>query len=183
MGKHLTVEQLKRRLEIAEKRRAAKLAAKLASPKPYKERPPEVILFYRSVFDNDIFYRVSVNSETLGLIGGAAQVGLLTALPDGASAVPIRGSGVSPTMLKWYYGDANPVVVTTTWGSRYIKNYDPQSGQSHRSIPLSVASGAFKLSDLEDKFDGLFGASGTKLGLLGVRGQAEMVIERKPIRS
>lgn len=183
MGRQLTVEQLKRRLDIAEKRRAAKLAAKLANPKPYKERPPEVTLFYRSVFDNDLIYRVSVNSETLGLIGGASALGLLTALPDGATALSIRGSGVKPTMLKWYYGDANPVVITTAWGSRYIKNYDAQSGQSHRSIPMSIASGAFKLSDLVDKFDGFFGASGTKLSLLGVRGQAEMIPERMPVRS
>lgn len=183
MGKHLTVEQLERRLDIAKRRRAAKEAARIANPKPYVKRPPETILFYRSVFYNSIFYEVSVNSETLELIGGATALGLLAALPDGSTALPIRGSGIRPSMLKWYYGDATPQVITTAWGSRYIKNYDARGGQAHRSCPISIASGAFNLDNLVAKFNGLFGPGGSKLTLLGERGEAEMIPERIPIRS
>lgn len=183
MGRHLTVEQLERRLEIAKKRRADKLAAKLANPKPYKPRPPGTLLFYRSVFDQDLFYRVTVNSETLAMFANPAELGLLTALPDGATALSITGSGIRPSMIKWFYGDSTPQVITTTWGSRYIKNYDDKGGQSHRSIPLSVTTGSFDLQDLLTKFNGLFGTNGTKLALLGDRGLAEFIPERMPIFS
>lgn len=183
MGRHLTVEQLEYRLDIAKRRRAAKEAARIANPKPYVKRPPETSLFYCSVFYNNVFYQVSVNSETLELIGGATELGLLTELPGGATALSIRGSGIRPSMLKWYYGDATPQVITTAWGSRYIKNYDARGGQSHRSCPISIATGTFSFDELAAKFNGLFGAGGSKLTLLGDRGEAELVPERIPIRS
>jgi hypothetical protein len=183
MGRQLTVEQLERKLDIAKRRRAAKEADRVANPKPYKPRPEQTLLYYRSVYDNDVYFRVYVNSETLALFTSPTEVGLLATLPSGATALSVRGSGTKPSMLKWYFGDATPQVIATAWGSRYIKNYDPKNGQSHRSIPFSVSTGAFALDDLLTKFNGLFGATGSKLALLGDRGQAELIPERMPIRS
>jgi len=183
MGKRYTVEELQLRLDVAKRRRAAKEADRIAAPKPYKPRPASVTLYYRSVFDNDNYYEVKVNSETLALFANPGELGLLATPPTGITPVPIRGSGIKPTLLKWFYGDVNPVVVVTKWGSRYIKNYDQQSGQSHRSIPLSVASGAFGVDDLVVKFNALFGTNGTRKALLGARGIAEMIPEKMPVRS
>lgn len=147
-------------------------------------RGPATPLYYRSMLlragINPLIYAVSVDNDTLQGVT-AAQAGLLTELADGDVALRMRGSGVKPTRLHWMRGDTTPTRVRTDWNTSWTRYYTAGGG-SHKSMPFSRATGAVTPTELQDAFDGLFGASGTKRSLLGTaNGRAYLEFERAPI--
>jgi hypothetical protein len=87
--------------------------------------------------------------------------------------------------IHWFFGDDNPEAKVTPWGTRYIKYYDKDGGQSHYSLPFSIAvppAGGLTLDVLITKFNVLFNKNdGTKKALLGARGSARLAIGRETI--
>ncbi|MCU0534232.1 MAG: hypothetical protein MUD14_10095 [Hydrococcus sp. Prado102] len=151
----------------------------------------QVQLFYRSMFmkigAEPLIYAVRPTEAAITAIGGAADAGLLAAMPAtaGAQTAPlsIRGSGVTPSKACWYKGASAPVGDTTPWSSRWIRYYDkPATGQSHFSVPFSKATGAVTSADLQGAFNALFGPTGSKKALLGdENGRAWLQLERAPL--
>lgn len=137
-------------------------------------------LILRNGTDPSPFY-VNVLNANLALIT-ATEAGLATTPASGESPLPIRGTGVKPSKISWYRGDATPVRKRTAWNSSYTKYYDSTGGRSHYSMPFSDTTGTFDADDLRTKFDALFGASGTKRAQLGTaNGRAQLTLEYVPI--
>jgi hypothetical protein len=147
-----------------------------------QSRGPATELYYRSlsqkVGTDRIIYKVSVDNDTLTQVP-AVDAGLLTTLTSSQRAERLRGSGLKPTRLHWYRGDATPTYVTSRYGTTYVRSY---VAGSNRSIPFSVATGDFSADDLNDQFQILFGNGGTRRALLGAsNGRAYVELERAPI--
>jgi hypothetical protein len=138
-------------------------------------------LFYRSLIQLDgtdhLVYKVSVPNATLTLLP-AADAGLATTAGS-STALRLRGSGLKPTKIHWYRGRATAIRRRTAWNTSVAVYYDDQGGRSHYSTPFSQATGIFNPDDLKDKFEALFGPSGTRRNLLGaVNGRAYIEWER-----
>lgn len=147
-----------------------------------QSRGPTTELYYRSLAQSvgadRVIYKVNVDNDTLTQVP-AADAGLLTTLTATQIAQRLRGSGVKPSRLHWYRGDATPTYVTSRYGTSYVRSYVPGS---NRSIPFSIATGAFSADDLNDQFQILFGNGGTRRALLGAaNGRAYVELERAPI--
>lgn len=147
-----------------------------------EQRGASTDLFYRSLLQragtDALIYKVSVLNSTLALVS-AAQAGLMTTLASGEIALRVRGSGVKPTKLHWYKGDGTPTRQRSQWGTSWTRYYDSTAGQSHFSIPFSKATGIFDGGDLQDAFEALFGASGSRRALLGAsNGRAYVTFEQ-----
>jgi hypothetical protein len=140
-------------------------------------------LFYRSLSLVDgtdpLIFRTDVRTATLGIVS-AAQAGLKTTLANTEAALPLRGSGLVPTKLQWYKGDATPSVQRTAWNTHWTRYYQTNT---HHSMPFSRATGSFTAHDLTTAFNALFGATGTvRDGALGTKnGRANLTLERAPI--
>lgn len=145
-------------------------------------RGPSTELYYRSLVQtvgaDRVIYKVNVNNQTL-LQVPAVDAGLLTTLTASQTPQRLRGSGVKVSRLHWNQGRANPVYVTSRYGTSYPRTY---VAGSNKSIPFSVATGAFNADDLNDQFQILFGNGGTRRALLGAsNGRAYVELERAPI--
>lgn len=152
------------------------------TPTTIQSRGPSTDLFYRSLNlangTDPVIFRVSVNNDTLGAIS-ATQLGLAATLSSTEVALRLRGSGVKPTRVHWYRGAATPTRRTTSWGSRVSRYYDTQGNRSHFSAPFSKASGTVTGPEIQDRFNALFGPSGTLRALLGAQnGRAWLELER-----
>jgi len=146
-----------------------------------EQRGETSTLYYRSLLQfnglDPLIYRVDVRDETLALVP-ATDLGLLTTLGAGETALRLRGSGVKPTKIHWYQGAATPTRSTTPWGSSVSRYY----ADNIYSAPFSQAVGVFSAKDLAEAFDGLFGAGGSRLALLGpANGRAWIEFEQAPI--
>lgn len=158
-----------------------------SAPGPIQQRGASQTLFYRSLAlrlgANPAIFRVNVPDSTIALVT-AAELGLKVELDTTESALSIRGTGVKPSKIHWYKGEATPVRTTTPWGSSVSRYYDDAGDQSHYSAPFSQASGAFTAADLFDDFEAIFGTgTGNKRAtLLGTRnGRAWLELERAPM--
>ena len=144
-------------------------------------RGPQTTVYYRSLLlregTESIVFVTNVDNEALALVS-AANAGLLTTAPTGSSPRPLRRSGVKPSRISWYRGDATPTRQTTAWQTSYIR-YSTAGDRSHYSVPFSQASGVFDAGDLVDRFNQLFGAGGTGRTALGTaNGRASLTLER-----
>lgn len=145
-------------------------------------RGASTTLYYRSMLLTDgtdpLIFSVNVLNSTLAAVP-AAQAGLLTVLGAGDFALPMRGSGVKPTMARWYKGAATPTAKNTAWGTRRIQYYDASDG-SHKSIPISRATGTITPAEIQTAFNTIFNG-GNKTALLGTQnGRAFLEFERTP---
>lgn len=143
-----------------------------------QQRGPTTPVFYRSMTlvggAEHTAFTTSVDNDTLTQVT-AAEAGLLETLPAGETSNRLRGSGVKPTRVHWYRGEATPNRETSRWGTRWTRYY---TAGSHRSIPFSRPSGLFTPDDLRDQFVVLFGPTGTKRALLGAtNGRAQITFE------
>ncbi|UBF28326.1 hypothetical protein K9N68_10845 [Kovacikia minuta CCNUW1] len=142
-------------------------------------------VFYRSLLQkfgtNPAVYRIAVDNDTLSKVT-ATEAGLKTTLASDEVPLRIRGSGVKPTRVHWFAGDPTPTVQRTAWNTKWVRYYSTAGDQSHYSVPFSKASGTVTPDDLQDAFDGLFGAGGSKRALLGAaNGRAYLEFERAPV--
>lgn len=181
MARRKSAIELKELARIAEARDAARKAALLANPKPYKPRVPDDFqtVYYRDPIEAGRYLQFEVKKQAITNLGSLADAGLVDTVASDAVVVEInRGSKIAVVRLRWYYGDASPEVKTTAYGTRWIKKYDDKNGQSHWSLPYSVASGAFTLNTIIDRFKTQFNnTDGTKTtSVLGANGYAELVI-------
>lgn len=147
-----------------------------------QSRGPTTELYYRSLAQSvgteRVIYKINVDNDTLTQVP-AVDAGLLTTLTSTQVAQRLRGSGVKPSRMHWYRGDPSPIYVNSRYGTSYPRTYVPGS---NRSIPFSVATGAFSADDLSDQFQILFGNGGTRRALLGAsNGRAYVELERAPI--
>lgn len=141
-------------------------------------------LIYRSLIQfqgtERVTYKVNVPNATLVLFP-ATDAGLLAA-DNNTAALRLRGSGLKPTKVHWYRGRATAIRRRTAWNTRVSVYYDSQNGRSHYSIPFSQASGAFTPNDLKERFEQLFGQSGSRRNLLGaVNGRAHIEWEKATV--
>lgn len=148
---------------------------------PIEGRGAATDLYYRSLSltngSDPLIFVVKVPTATLGLIS-ATQLGLPTALTAGQVGLRLRGSGVKPSKVHWFAGDATPTRQSTPWGSSWAKYYADKS----YSAPFSRATGLFNASDLRDAFEALFGTGGTERALLGAaNGRAWLELEQAAI--
>lgn len=187
MGRRRTGAELEEMARIARAREAARRQATVAANRPYRRRGTQTDAFYRSMLRfrgaDRLIYGVSVDANTLGNGGllSLSDAGLMASSTTGGIFVgSIRGSGIKPTKVSWYYGDETPTVERTAWGSRWIKRYDVSTaGQSHRSTPFSDPAGDISVTGLTTRFQALFGPGGTKRNAtLGAGGQATLTFER-----
>ena len=145
---------------------------------------PTTTLYYNSLLVRNgadaVVYKVSPSTAGLGIIT-AAEAGLMAAPPTGKQPLNMRSSGVTPTKIHWYKGDATPSASRTPWNSRVIKYYDSTGTQSHYSLPFSRVVDTFDSRDLQTAFNALF--SGTRrTTLLGAEnGRAYLELEKVPI--
>jgi hypothetical protein len=193
MSRRRTGAELEEMARIARAREAARRQATIDANRPYRPRGDQTAAFYRSMLRVDgtdrIVYGVSIDAETVGAGGllTLADAGLMAGSSGTGNiyAGSIKGSGVRPTRVAWYYGDATPTVVRTSWGSRWIKKYDISTGnQSHRSTPFSEVTGDIDVTTLKTRFLTLFGPTGSKrTSALGEKGKATLTFERGSIFS
>lgn len=145
---------------------------------------PSVVAYYRSLLikqgTDEAVYKVSVKQAAINLVS-LAEAGLPETVANTIFPLVMRGSGVKPSQIHWYKGDATPTASRTPWQSRVIRYYDKTGPQSHYSMPFSRATGAFTPTDLKTAFNALFG--GTKrASLLGTaNGRAYLELETAPI--
>jgi hypothetical protein len=181
MARRKSALELRALAEIKDKQAAARKAAALANPKPYKPRNPTDFqtVYYRDPLEAGRILKFEVKKQALTNLGGADDAGLLLVVPENAVVTEInKGSNLPIVRLRWYFGDASPEVKTTAYGTRWIKKYDQQGGQSHWSVPYSVKEGAFTLNTILTRFNTQFNnTNGTKLAtVLGANGYAELVM-------
>lgn len=130
-----------------------------------------------------IAFKIEVGTTSLTAIGGVAACGLLANPEADTAPLPARNN-VKPSRITWYAGKATPTVGRTEWNTRKVTYYDKVGDQSHFSVPVSKATGAFTSQDLISTFNGLFGASGSKRSLLGAKnGRAWIDLEEFTISS
>jgi hypothetical protein len=189
MGKVRTSYELEFLAKKAKAREDAKLAARKASPKPYTPKSPQdyQTYYYRDPIDLGRVIEIpQVNVRAINLLGGEDDAGLLVNAPSGTTNLITlyKGSKIKIIKLHWYFGDATATAVTTDWGTRYIKKYDAQGGQSHFSVPFTIASGTFNLETIMNKFRTYFvGEDATKKALIGELGRAELRLGREVLLS
>lgn len=181
MSRRYSPAELEERAKKARAREAAMLKRKTDNPKPYVQRNPDDFstVYYRDPLETGRFLEIDVKAKALEKIGGVAGAGLLAALPDGSVAVQIlKGSKIPIVKIRWYFGDTNVSVTTTPWGTRWLKKYDADGGQSHWTLPFSIAAGAFTLDTIQTKFKEYFNeTNGTKRNaVLGPNGYVELVM-------
>jgi hypothetical protein len=185
MAKRENSYQLQRRLDIAKERETLKKNAKINNPKTYKSRPDFTTVYYRDFLVPGKLITLQASSVGLAAIGGITDAGLLAEPPDAVVPDSVRGLNYPIVKIHWFYGDNTPVVATTAWGSRYIKYYDTHDGgQSHYSLPFSLATGTITFAAITAHFETLFNPNdGTKKSILGARGQVRLMIGRETILS
>lgn len=147
-------------------------------------RGPSVSAYYRSLLmvqgTDHLIIKVPVLQATVALVS-LVDAGLKSTLASGETAISRRMLRLQPSTIRWYEGDPSPVAKTTAWNTRYIK-YSKAGRGVYKSIPVSKATGTIDADDIQLVFDGLFGPSGTKLGLLGTsNGRAWLDFEKMSI--
>lgn len=186
MGKARNSYQIQHLLDIAKEREAFRKNRKITTPKTYQKRADSETIYYRDFTTANKVLILTANTKALELIGGAAAVGLLSAIPAGSTPVTVRGLNYPIVKIHWFSGTDTPVAHTTAWGTRVIKYYKNADGsaQAFYSLPISVATGAFHLSDIITNFQALFNPNnGTKKALLGARGIAQLKIGKETLIS
>lgn len=141
-------------------------------------------LFYNSLHlktgTNPAIFEVYASENALQLVN-AEEAGLLESLPDGRFSIPVRGSGIRPSMIYWYQGATTATAKKTAWGTRWIQYYNSTGDQSHYSLPFSRTTGGVTVTTLRDAFGNLFGQGGSKRTLLGTdNGRAWLELEHVP---
>lgn len=123
---------------------------------------------------------VDVDKDALAKVP-AASVGILAEADykGNKSLAESVKRRLHPSRASWYAGVATPTVVTTGYGTSWIKYYEPAAGaaQSHFSLPISKALGAFTAADVHETFGTVFKGT-NKSTLLGANnGSAELRLE------
>ena len=185
--------QIQALLDKAKERETYKKNHKINQPKAYTKRANFSTVYYHDFSKNRVLQMLASDAglKKLGdtVEGGAKIAGLLLIPPTGIIPVPTRGLNYPVVKIHWFFGDDNPEAKVTAWGTRYIKYYDKDGGQSHYSLPFSVlpptagtAIAPVTLDELIAKLNGLFERDkGTKKALLGTRGIARLAIGRETI--
>lgn len=138
--------------------------------------------FYRSLLNKNgtehLFFKVAPANAAVGLIS-IAQAGLLTTLPVNTVAQNMRGSGLKPSKISWYKGDATPVAERTPYNTRWIRYYSTAGTQSHFSVPFSRAAAEFDAQDLITAYQTIFTGGGRDTLLGTVNGRSQLFLERR----
>lgn len=173
---------IQKELDKAKKRETVKAEQRQTSPKAYTKRADfETVFYHDPLSKTGKIIKLQANTGALTKIGGLATVGLLATAPANTQPVSVRGLNYPILRIYWFFGDENPSAVTTKWDSRYIKYYDKDGGQSHYSLPFTDETGAGTIDALITKFEGLFGATGSKKSILGARGQARLALGKETL--
>lgn len=168
--------------ERAKKARAREAAIAARRTNKTRVHTPKLAADFSTVFYRDpiqgLVLQFDVKAVALTEIGGLAAVGLLDEAPVGSSIVTVsKGLKIPYIKIQWYYGDQNASIVKTPWGTEWLKKYDVKNKQSHYSLPISQASGAFTINNMITKFREYFNETdGTKKNILGENGRAELLI-------
>jgi hypothetical protein len=180
MARRKSAIELEELARIKRTQAAARLAARSATPKPYKPKADidYTTVFYRDPLNNARFLSLKIANGTLTLWGGAAAAGLLTTAPANSAIVEIlRGSKIAVVKVKWYFGDETPIVVpANAEHGRWIKFYDTKNGQSHHQIPFTVTGTTPDLSEIITAFNAKLNTAGEKDRIIGAKGRADLVI-------
>jgi hypothetical protein len=159
------------------------------TPRAYQERAPRTPAYYRSVNlksgTDHLFFDVSGATAGFALFGGTAAsgllaLGLLDALPANTASQRLRGSGMTPSKVKFFRGVATPTRETTAWNTRYTKYYATAAAgsQSHYSLPISEPTGTFDTADVVARFQLLFDTPTDRNAVLNTNGAAQLVLEK-----
>ncbi|MCL1468678.1 hypothetical protein [Argonema galeatum] len=185
MGRRRTSGELEEMLRLARAREQARLQHRIDNPAPYRGRGPRTEGLYRSMLrfkgTSRAVYEISVDKETVPGKLTLAQVGLLAANAAlGAGEIligAIKGSGVKPTKIQWFFGVAPQAVPPSTGHGRWIRRWARDTGgQSHRSTPFSRVSGPVDSAGLTTAFHDLI--AGPLAPALGAGGDATLIFER-----
>jgi LysM repeat protein len=181
MARRLSAVQLEERAKLARAKEAARLQKKQTNPKEYRERnnADYQIVYYKDIIEPDRILQITVKTQAITNIGGLVKAGLLAAAPANSAVTEInKGSKIPLVKVKWYFGDSTSVIVPpSATNGRWVKKYDVKNGQSHWSLPYSLASGTLSLEAIITKFVAAFkGSAATDKEVLGAKGYAELVI-------
>lgn len=181
MGKPRTAAALKIAMEIAEKREAAKMAQKLATPpKPYtpKESSTEVLVpmigkdgktYVKFPIRNSVYSRITSSIEALGMKAANANTG------TGTSVVEFRGNHKNVLRVRVYEGLATPIAKLTPWGTRTVKMID-------KSFQFPIGGETWDAAITA--FNTLFGDGGALRSMMGTtNGRAELLLGKQVIAS
>jgi hypothetical protein len=181
MARPRTYFELNRLAEIAQRREAAREAARRAStPQPYVPEQPKTIRAVRSIENDDVYVKMPISQTAWTAITGQANgLGLLTleaaeALA-GSSVINFEGNNDEILRVRVNLLKATPTVRMTEWGSRVVDKID-----SSFSFPLGVVAANNSISAAKVQFRGFFAGAGS--GILGTRvGNFAQLIYRKKI--
>lgn len=171
--------------ELAAKKRtqeAARKAAREANPKPYLARPETDFEygFYIDPLNNEAALRFRIPKDSLTLYGGLAKAGLVATLPSGKAQINIgKGNKRVIFRVRWYSGNATPIVVPETAShGRWIRFADktgPGDGKYTHTLPFGASAGdgtdpTPSVDSLIVRFDQLFNTVAERARLLGAKG-------------
>ena len=181
MGKLRTAAQLEIALKIAEKREAAKMAQKLATPpKPYTPKESSTVVlvpmmgndgktYVKFPIRNSIYTRITASIDALGIKATNANTG------TGTSIVDFRGNHKNVLRVRVYEGLATPIAKLTPWGTRTVKMIDKSFQFPIGGETWDAAIAAFKT---------LFGDGGALRPMMGMaNGRAELLLGKQVITS
>jgi len=181
MGKLRTAAQLEIALKIAEKREAAKMAQKLATPpKPYTPKESSTVVlvpmigkdgktYVKFPIRNSVYSRITSSLDALGMKAANANTG------TGTSVVDFRGHHKNVLRVRVYEGLATPIAKLTPWGTRTVKMIDKSFQFPIGGETWDAAITAFKT---------LFGNGGVLRSMMGTtNGRAELLLGKQVIAS
>ncbi|MEG4208072.1 hypothetical protein QUA20_29665 [Microcoleus sp. Pol7_A1] len=178
IGRPRTAAALKIAIELAEKREAAKMAQKLATPpKPYtpKESSAEVLVpkigndvktYFKYPIRNSVYTRITASIDALGIKARNAKT------VTGTSIVDFQGNHKKVWRVCVYKGLATPIAKLTPWGTRTIKMIDksfqfPIGGKT-RNAAITV-------------FKTLFGDGGALRQMMGTTNDRDQLLLGKQV--
>jgi len=181
MGKLRTAAQLEIALKIAEKREAAKMAQKLATPpKPYTPKESSTVVlvpmigkdgktYVKFPIRNSVYSRITSSLDALGMKAANANTG------TGTSVVDFRGNHKNVLRVRVYEGLASPIAKLTPWGTRTVKMIDKSFQFPIGGETWDAAITAFKT---------LFGDGGALRPMMGTtNGRVELLLGKQVIVS
>lgn len=181
MGKLRTAAQLEIALKIAEKREAAKMTQKLATPpKPYTPKESSTVVlvpmigndgktYVKFPIRNSVYSRITASLDALGMKAVNANTG------TGTSVVDFRGNHKNVLRVRVYEGLATPTAKITRWGTRTVKMIDKSFQFPIGGETWDAAITAFKT---------LFGDGGALRPMMGTtNGRVELLLGKQVITS
>lgn len=185
MGRYKSVGELTELLEQAKRRKAAMEKRKVESTATPQKAKDKVTVYYKNPIVPTQILKLTVPQPGIikfggsNLAAGITACGLLADAPENSSPIEVvKGSKIPIVKICWFFGDATARRIATDWGTTYARPYDNDGGQSHYSVPFSMATGTLTINALIAKFEEFFDndEETNKRGLLGVLGEASLVL-------